>query len=138
MFLMTLRYTLFTYIYYLLYAVVETFSEGSGKVKVNYFACALKELKEGVKYFHTALKLSGPKCWLSAKNAFSENIKLLSFFKNHIATTILLTNVFVNLTLMFITVLIILILQEIGSPRTKNSTKAYRKNKITKHKQTWN
>ena len=42
-------------------AVVEAFNAGSAKVKVDYWSSALEDHKDGGKYFHIALKLSGPK-----------------------------------------------------------------------------
>ena len=38
-------------------AVGEAFNTGSGKVKVDYWSCALEDHKDGGKHFHAALKL---------------------------------------------------------------------------------
>lgn len=66
------------------FAVAEASSTGAGENKVNYFACALKKHKEGAEHFHTPLKLSELKQWLSAKNALSEKYEtVVNFPESH-------------------------------------------------------
>ena len=52
--------------------VVTAFDKGSGKVKVEHWACALEHHANGGKHYHVSLKLSGPKRWIFAKNELCE------------------------------------------------------------------
>ena len=111
------------------HAVAEAFDSGSGKVTVEYWACALENHKNGGEHFHAAVKLSGPKRWLGVKNALNTSYKVVvNFSESHdnyysaykyICKTD--TEVFHSAEHPN--------LKEIGSPRTKMSTKAYRKSK---------
>ncbi len=107
-------------------AIADAFSEGAGKVAVEYFACALENHQDEGKHYHVAVKLSGPKRWLSVKNSlikkhhivvhFSESHdNYYSAFKyiSKLDTEVFRSDGHPDLT-------------EIGPPRTKNSTKAYR------------
>ena len=61
-------------------AVVEAFNTGSGKVKVDYWSCALEDHKDGGKHFHAALKLRERKGWLSAKNSLNSKYNIVVKF----------------------------------------------------------
>ena len=39
------------------------FNKGTGKVKVQHWACSQEKHQEGGKHYHVALKLTGPKRW---------------------------------------------------------------------------
>ena len=49
-------------------AVVNTFNSGSGKVKVEFWACSREDHKDGGKHYHLSLKLSAPKRWKGVKD----------------------------------------------------------------------
>ena len=110
-------------------AVVEAFNAGSGKVKVDYWSCALEDHKDGGKHFHTALKLSGPKRWLSAKNALNCKYNIVvNFSESHDNYYSAYKYICKSDTLVYHSANHAN-LKEIGSPKTKHSTKAYRKKK---------
>ena len=52
--------------------VKNAFNAGSGKVKVNHWACCMETHNNGGKHYHVSLKLSGPKRWISVK----DNLKM--------------------------------------------------------------
>ena len=52
--------------------IAGLFDCGSCKVTVEHWACCLEWHKEGEKHFHVAVKLCGPKGWLSGKNKMFE------------------------------------------------------------------
>jgi len=54
-------------------AVKDAFNIGSGKVQSLHWATCQENHEDGGDHYHTAIKLSGPKRWLSAKNYLMEN-----------------------------------------------------------------
>lgn len=108
-------------------AVASAFDGGSGKVKVQYWACALENHEKGGQHYHVALKLSGPKRWFSVKSFLTDRYGVVANFSeshdNYYAAfkyisksdkNVYLSDGHPNL-------------KEIGSPKTKHSTRAYRK-----------
>ena len=63
-------------------AVTEVFNSGAGKVKVCYYATCLEQHQDGSDRFHTCVKLTGPKRWLSAKNYLKENFDISVHFSD--------------------------------------------------------
>ena len=106
--------------------VVEEFNIGTGKVKVEYWACCLEPHKESGEHYHVVVKLSGPKRWMVVKNRLMEKFSVsVNFSEGHdnyyaayryikkMDEEVYHSEGHPNLS-------------EIGSPRTKNSTKALR------------
>ena len=60
------------------------FNKGSGKVKVQHWACSLEKHHKGGNHYHVALKLTGRKRWKSVKGSItsSEGI-VVSFSDQH-------------------------------------------------------
>lgn len=64
--------------------VAQCFDAGSGKVKVDHWACCLEQHKNGGSHYHVALKLSGPKRWKSIKNrVFESHGIVINFSESH-------------------------------------------------------
>ena len=63
-------------------AVAEVFNSGAGKVKVYYYATCLEQHQDGSDHFHTCVKLTGPKRWLSAKNYLMANFGISVHFSD--------------------------------------------------------
>ena len=53
--------------------VSEYFDSGSGKVQVEHWVVCKENHKDGGEHYHMAIKLSGPKRWLSVKNKIYNN-----------------------------------------------------------------
>ena len=49
------------------------FNKGSGKVKVQHWACSLEKHQNGGNHYHVALKLTGPKRWKSVKESITSS-----------------------------------------------------------------
>ena len=65
-------------------AIAEAFDWGTRKIKVVYRASATENHQDGRKHYHVALKLSGPKWWLSVKNVLSTHYDIVvNFSKSH-------------------------------------------------------
>ena len=64
--------------------IKKHFHSGSGKVKVQHWACAKKKQQNRRVHYHVTLKLTGPKRWTSVKESISlkEGI-VVSFSDNH-------------------------------------------------------
>ena len=105
-------------------AIAEASDSGTRKVKVVYWAFALENHLDGKKYYHVVLKLSGPKRWLSVKYVLSTHYDIVvNFSESHhnycsaykyitkVDTEVFHNGEHSNL-------------KEIGSPQTKQSTKA--------------
>ena len=112
--------------------VEEQFNAGTGSAKVNHWACCLEEHKDEGSHYHVSLKLTGCK-WLKVKNAITKQHKLtVNFSDNHdnyIAAykymcktddEVAHSNGHPDLS-------------DVGSPRTKKSTKAYRQSRKRAH-----
>lgn len=52
--------------------VSNLFDEGSGKVKTLHWACCLEPHHEHGQHYHLAIKLTGPKRWISIKTKFND------------------------------------------------------------------
>ena len=110
--------------------VAECFDSGSGKVKVEHWACCLEHHQDGGEHYHMSVKLSGPKRWLSIKNQIFENHgAVLHFSESHdnyytAYKYICKTDVDVFKSFNHPN------LDNIGSPKTKTCIKSYR----NKHK----
>ena len=64
--------------------IKKHFNSGSGKVKVQHWACAKEKHKNGGVHYHVALKLTGPKRWKSVKeNISSKEGIVVNFSDNH-------------------------------------------------------
>ena len=98
----------------------------NSKVLVTQWACCREEHTNGGQHYHASIKLSGPKRWLSVKNQIEDNAGIVVHFSdrhdNYYSAykyvcksdqSVLHSKHHPNL-------------KEIGSPQTKNSTKAYR------------
>lgn len=110
-------------------AIAEAFNSGSSKVKVDYWACALENHKNGGEHYHTSVKLTGPKRWLAVKHVLSSRYDIVvNFSESH-------DNYYSAFKYICKSDIEVFHsaghpnLKEIGSPRTKMSTKAYRKSK---------
>ena len=65
-------------------AIAEAFDSGTSKVKVVDWVSALENHQDGRKCCHVALKLSGPKRWLSVKNVLSTRYDIVvNFSESH-------------------------------------------------------
>ena len=64
--------------------IKKHFNSGSGKVKVQHWACAKEKHQNGGVHYHVALKLTGPKHWKSVKERIplKEGI-VVNFSGNH-------------------------------------------------------
>jgi len=49
-------------------AVADAFNTGASKVKVFFYATCREKHEDGAEHYHCAVKLTGPKRWLGAKN----------------------------------------------------------------------
>ena len=49
--------------------MVNEFNSGDPKGIVAYWACALENHANGGEHYHLSLKLTGPRTWLSVRNA---------------------------------------------------------------------
>lgn len=104
------------------------FNASPGKARVSHWACCLEEHLEDFHY-HVSLKLTAPKKWLMVKNTIvKEHNVTVHFLDNHdnyIAAYKYVckidNRVFHSVSHPD--------LSEIGSPKTKNSTKAYRESR---------
>ena len=107
----------------------EHFNAGSGKAKVSHWACCLEEHQDKGLHYHVSLKLTAPKKWLRIKNSIMKDHNVSVHFSdnhdNYIAAYRYVCktddHVFHSLSHPD--------LNEIGSPKTKNSTKAYRESR---------
>ena len=61
-------------------AVASAFESGSGKVKAEYWATCLEEHENGGHHYHTSVKLSSPKRWLSVKNNLDSKYEIQVHF----------------------------------------------------------
>ena len=96
---------------------------------MDYWSCALEDQKDGGKHFHTALKLSRTKRWLSAKNALNCKYNIVvNFSESHDNYYSAYKYICKSETLVCHSANHAN-LKEIGSPKTKHSTKACRKKK---------
>ena len=106
--------------------IAAYFDSGSGKVKVEHWACCLEQHQDGGEHYHMSVKLSGTRRWKSVKDrVFESHGAVLHFSESHdnyyTAYKYVCKsdkNVFTseghpNLN-------------EIGSPRTKHCIKSYR------------
>ena len=50
-------------------AVANEFNSGDPKGKVAYWVCALENHANGGEHYHLSLKLTGPRRWLTVRNA---------------------------------------------------------------------
>lgn len=98
----------------------------NSKVRVTHWACCREEHTNGGQHYHASIKLSGPKRWLSVKNEMEDTAGIVvNFSDRH-------DNYYSAYKYVCKSDLSVLHskdhpnLKEIGSPRTKNSTKAYR------------
>ena len=112
------------------------FNKGSGKTKVQHWTCSLEKHQNGGNDYHVALKLTGPKRWNFVKESTtsSEGI-VVNFLHQHDNydsayrcickedTSAHHSKHYPNL-------------ENISSPRTKNSTKAYRDSRKAKSSDT--
>ena len=68
-------------------AVANEFNSGDPKGKVAYWACALVNHAKGGEHYHLSLKLTGPRRWLSVRNALqrlhSINVNFSDSHKNY-------------------------------------------------------
>ena len=65
-------------------AIAEVFDLGTSKVKVACWASALENHQDGRKHYHLALKLSGPRRWLSDKYVLSTRYDIvINFSESH-------------------------------------------------------
>ena len=112
------------------------FNKGSGKVKVQHWACSLEKHQNGGNYYHVALKLTGPKRWKSVKESITSSEGIVVNFSDqhdnyHSAyryickedTSVDHSKDHPNL-------------ENISSPRTKKSTKTYRDSRKAKSSDT--
>ena len=112
------------------------FNRGSGKVKVHHWACSLEKHQNGGNHYHVALKLTGPKRWKSVKDSITSSEGIVVNFSDqhdnyHSAyryickedTSVHHSKHHRNL-------------ENISSPRTKKSTKAYRDSRKAKSSDT--
>ena len=110
-------------------AVATAFSNGTGKVKVDYWACCLEYHQNGGIHYHSTIKLSGPKRWAAVKTALTKQHQVILNFSeghaNYYAAYKYITktdkNVFHSENHPD--------LLAAGTPRTKNSSKVYISNK---------
>ena len=105
-------------------------NSGSGKVAVEYWTCSLEPHQQGGEHYHVCVKLTGPKRWFSVKKFLMTNHNVTVHFSdnhdNYYSAYKYVTKSDSNFHCSDNHPN----LQEIGSPQTKNSTKAYRR----KHK----
>lgn len=105
----------------------QAFNAGTGKVKVDHWACCLETHKDGGKHFHVSLKLSGPKRWISVKESLVKNNGVVVNFSdshenyNSAYKYVCKEDTEVQHSKRHPN------LKAIGSPSTKKATQAYRK-----------
>ena len=67
--------------------MANEFNSGDPKGKVAYWACALVNHAKGGEHYHLSLKLTGPRRWLSVRNALqrlhSINVNFSDSHKNY-------------------------------------------------------
>ena len=64
--------------------IKKDFNSGSGKVKVQHWACAKEKHQDGGVHYPVALKLTGPKRWKSVKESISSKEGIVvNFSDNH-------------------------------------------------------
>ena len=60
------------------------FNKGSGKVKVQHWACSLEKHQNGRNHYHIVLKLTGPKRWKSVKEKITSTERIMvNFLDQH-------------------------------------------------------
>ena len=60
------------------------FNKGSGKVKVQHWACSLEKHQNGRNHYHIVLKLAGPKRWKSVKEKITSTERIMvNFLDQH-------------------------------------------------------
>ena len=114
------------------------FNEGTGKVKVEHWACCQEPHENSGVHYHMSLKLIGPKRWKQVKDRMMKNHGVVLNFSNahdnyHSAHQYLTkqdTQVFLSPTHPN--------LSKIGSPRTKACVRAYRESQKRKQNENGN
>ena len=118
--------------------VSNYFNEGTGKVKVEHWACCQEPHEKLGVHYHMSLKLSGAKRWKHVKDKMMKNHGVVLHFSNahdnyHSAyqyvtkqdTQVFLSHTHPNLS-------------KIGSPRTKACVRAYRESQKRKQNENRN
>ena len=118
--------------------VATYFDEGTGKVKVEHWACCQEPHENSGVHYHMSLKLDGAKRWKQVKEKMMKNHGVVLHFSNahdnyHSAyqyvtkqdTEVFLSPNHPNLS-------------EIGSPRTKTCIRAYRESRKRKQNENTN
>ena len=109
--------------------IEQHFNAGRAKAKVSHWACCLEGHEDGGLHYHLSLKLTAPKKWLKIKNAIiKEHDVTLNFSAN---------NDYYILAYKYVCKADDEVfhsdghpdLKDVGSPRTKRSTKAYRESR---------
>lgn len=63
-------------------AVAEAFDVGASKVKTYYYAVCRESHRDGTQHYHVAIKLTGPKRWLGAKQHIMDNHGVVVHFSD--------------------------------------------------------
>lgn len=107
--------------------VADAFCAGSGKVGVAYWSCAMEPHVDGGEHYHMAVKLTGPKRWLSVKQHIFETQQItLNFSQSHDNYYTAYQYITKSDPMVFHS-LNHPNLKQIGSPRTKQCIKANRR-----------
>ena len=110
--------------------MLETqFNAGVGKAKVSHWACCLEEHTNKGLHYHVSLKLTAPKKWLKVKNAIMKEHKITVHFSDNHDNYIAAYRYVCKTDDEVVHSLGHPHLSEVGSPKTKNATKAYRESR---------
>ena len=64
-------------------SIKKHFNSGSGKVKVQHWACAKQKHQKGGKHYHVVLKLTDSKRWKSVKESISSKEGIVVIFSDN-------------------------------------------------------
>ncbi|CAB3996967.1 hypothetical protein DSY43_02735 [Paramuricea clavata] len=112
----------------------EQFNTGTGKAKVSHWACCLEEHQDKGVHYHVSLKLTAPKKWLKIKNDIIKKHNVTVHFSDNHDNYIAAYRYVCKTDDHVVHSIGHPDLSEVGSPKTKNSTKAYRESRKRAHK----
>jgi hypothetical protein len=111
----------------------EQFNTGTGKAKVSHWACCLEEHQDKGIHYHVSLKLTAPKKWLKIKNDIIKKHNVTVHFSDNHDNYIAVYRYVCKTDDHVVHSVGHPDLSEVGSPKTKNSTKAYRESRKRAH-----
>ena len=104
----------------------DQFNSGNGKVKVEHWVCCKESHEQNGFHYHCALKLTGVKKWLSVKNNIQRKHDIVTNFSDSHNYYVSAYRYVCKPDEYVVHSVNHPDLSEVGSPRTKQCTEAYR------------